>query len=129
MQPGVQYKEPKKELSSAAQETLKAIRSVLEERYVVEDKLLNLSALGLDKKLLDMGFFEGPKASSPKFFYYMLTVTDTDTVGKLFPVMMVVCSDIFTEPEKKVEFVPSISLAKNNISNGIAQVPNLVAIY
>lgn len=99
MQPGTVYKE-KKELSEEAKETLKSIRSVLEERYVVEDTLLNLSALGQDEKLVKMGFFE-----------------DTHTVGKLFPVMMVVCNDIFTEPEKKVEFVPSISLARNAISN------------
>lgn len=103
VQLGVEYKEAneaKKELSEEAKETLKAVRGLLEERYVIDDRLLNLSALGQDEKLVTMGFFE-----------------DTNTVGKLFPVMMVVCNDIFTEPEKKVQFVPSISLARNAITN------------
>lgn len=103
MEPGVEYKEKekkKKELSEEAKETLNKIRGVLEERYVVSDKLLNLSALGQDQKLVEMGFFD-----------------TTHTVGKLFPVMMVECNNIFTEPAKKVEYVPSVSLARNAISN------------
>lgn len=99
MEPGVDYTE-KKELSEEAKETLQSIRAVLEKRYVVGDKLLDLSCLGQDEKLLKMGFFE-----------------ETNTVAKLFPVMMVVCNEIFTEPEKKSEYVPSVSLAKNAICN------------
>lgn len=99
MEPGVDFTE-KKELSEEAKETLRNIRAVLEERYAVAEKVLNLSLLGQDEKLRKMGFFE-----------------ETHTVGKLFPVMMVVCNDIFTEPEKKVEFVPSVRLARNAIHN------------
>ncbi|KAI1390120.1 NTF2-like protein [Hypoxylon trugodes] len=87
-------------LSSNALEVKDQLRTVLSLRYDVEAKLLNLSALGEDNGLNQMGFFSGE--SRPE---------------KLFRALMAVCNGLFETPQQKREAVVSISLAGNNIDD------------
>ncbi|KAI2618384.1 NTF2-like protein [Hypoxylon sp. NC1633] len=89
-----------KPMSSDALQTLEQLRSVLSTRYDTGAKLLNLSTLGDDLILNQMGFFSG--GSTPE---------------KLFRALMRVCEELFKTPQQKREAVVSISLAGNNIDD------------
>ncbi|KAL3424806.1 mRNA export factor MEX67 (TAP domain-containing protein) [Phlyctema vagabunda] len=93
-------KERKEVLSAAAQETQDRLRGFLSSRYDTTLKLLNLSALGRDPLLLEMGFFEG-----------------TQTMAKLFPALMVVCDRLFKSAAEKQEAIISVMLSDNDLPN------------
>lgn len=111
MDPDHKYTEEKQELSEEAKETFAKIKGVLEGLYRPDAKLLDLTALGQNEQLINMGFFQ-----------------ETHTVSKLFPAMMVVCNQIFTKPEDKEEYVPSVLLASNAISN-VSMVSDLAETF
>lgn len=94
-------------MSSTASEIKDQLRNVLSLRYDVETKLLNLSALGEDAILNQMGFFSGE--SKPE---------------KLFRALMAVCDGLFKTAQEKRDAVSSISLAGNNI-NDVVQIMSL----
>ncbi|KAI2633768.1 hypothetical protein GGS26DRAFT_554664 [Hypomontagnella submonticulosa] len=96
-----------KGMSSTASEIKDQLRNVLSLRYDVETKLLNLSALGEDAILNQMGFFSGE--SKPE---------------KLFRALMAVCDGLFKTAQEKRDAVSSISLAGNNI-NDVVQIMSL----
>src|SRR5438105_1654534 len=81
-------------LSSTALEVKERLRGILSLRYNVEAKLLDLSALGEDPNLNQMGFFSGE--STPE---------------KMFRALMAVCDDIFKTAQAKRDAIASISLA------------------
>ncbi|POS78691.1 TAP domain-containing protein [Diaporthe helianthi] len=85
-------------LSSKAQQDKMILTTVLERRYDVNMKLLNLSALGQDPVLTDMGLFQAK-----------------DTAEKTFKVLMVICQDLFKTPEAKRTAIESVSLASNSL--------------
>jgi nuclear RNA export factor len=74
------------------------LQTVLERRYDPNTKLLNLSALGQDAVLTDMGLFQAK-----------------DTAEKTFKVLMVICQDLFKTPEAKRNAIDSVSLASNSL--------------
>ncbi|KAI5867102.1 NTF2-like protein [Durotheca rogersii] len=87
-------------MSSNALEIKEQLRSVLSVRYDVGAKLLNLSALGEDTVLNQMGVFHGQ--STPE---------------KLFRALMAVCDGLFKTSQEKRDAVVSISLSNNNIDD------------
>ncbi|KAI0432154.1 hypothetical protein F5Y09DRAFT_329856 [Xylaria sp. FL1042] len=95
------------QLSSTALEIKERLRSVLSSRYDVNTKLLNLSALGEDASLSEMGFFRGE--SSPE---------------KMFRALMAVCESLFKTAQAKRDAVVSVSLAGNNITD-VSQIMSL----
>ncbi|KAF2963439.1 hypothetical protein GQX73_g10131 [Xylaria multiplex] len=98
-------------LSSTALEIKEQLRSVLSTRYDVNTKLLNLSSLGEDPQLNQMGFFRGE--SSPE---------------KMFRALMAVCDGLFKTPQAKRDAIVSISLAGNNV-NDVLQVMSLTETF
>ncbi|KAI1188094.1 hypothetical protein F5B17DRAFT_397230 [Nemania serpens] len=94
-------------LSSTALELKEQLRGVLSSRYDVNAKLLNLSTLGEDPCLNQMGFFSGE--STPE---------------KMFRALMAVCDGLFKTAQAKRDAVTSISLAGNNI-NDVLQIMSL----
>jgi nuclear RNA export factor len=110
-EPQSQSAREKEALSNSAKETQDKIRGVLSTRYDTSLKLLNLSALGQDSGLVQMGMFDEKKR-----------------ITKLFPVLMVVCDRIFTTAEQKREAVVSITLANNELDT-IAQVTSLAQTF
>jgi nuclear RNA export factor len=86
------------EATNEVRELLKGILSV---RYNPETKLLDLSALAQDPKLLELGVVNASSSTQSKFF----------------PAMMKICDDIFQTPQAKQEAVVSISLARNDLTN------------
>lgn len=94
-------------MSSTALEIKEQLRGVLSTRYDVNTKLLNLSSLGDDPCLNQMGFFAG--GSTPE---------------KMFRALMAICDSLFKTPEAKRDAVVSISLAGNNI-NDVLQIMSL----
>lgn len=90
--------------SQAAKDTKAKMTAFLGKRYFAETKLLNLSGLGTDPDLVEMGMFNS-----------------TSTESKFFPALMKVCELSFDSPAKRKEAVESISLANN-------QLPNVAAI-
>ncbi|KAI1821749.1 hypothetical protein F4861DRAFT_517644 [Xylaria intraflava] len=98
-------------LSSAALEIKDRLRGVLSSRYDVNSKLLNLSALGEDPNLNQMGFFSGE--STPE---------------KLFRALMAVCEGLFKTAQEKRDAVVSISLANNNV-NDVQQIMSLADTF
>ena len=94
--------EKKKEgISPGAKETKERLRGVLAGRYDVDLKLLNLSSLGQDAGLLEMG----------------LGSLDGKTTSKLFPALMVVCDSLFDSWKAKRDAIVSVTLAGNALSN------------
>lgn len=87
-------------LSSDALEIKDNLRDVLSARYDVNAKLLNLSTLGDDPVLHQIGFFSG--GSKPE---------------KLFRALMAVCEGLFKSPQEKRNAVVSVSLAGNNVDD------------
>ncbi|KAI1106708.1 NTF2-like protein [Jackrogersella minutella] len=98
-------------MSATALEIKDHLRSVLSLRYDVEAKLLNLSTLGEDPGLNQMGFFSGE--SKPE---------------KLFRALMAVCEGLFKTPQEKRTAVASISLAGNNIDD-VLQIMSLTETF
>ena len=98
-------------LSSTALEIKEQLRSVLSTRYDVNAKLLNLSALGEDPALNQMGFFRGEA-----------------TPEKMFKALMAICEGLFKTPQAKRDAVVSISLAGNNI-NDVSQILSLTDTF
>ncbi|KAI0890656.1 NTF2-like protein [Annulohypoxylon maeteangense] len=98
--PGGQAPLPEANLSSSALEIKDQLRNVLSLRYNPTAKLLNLSTLGEDQILNQMGFFSGE--SKPE---------------KLFKALMAVCDGLFKTPQDKRQAVASVSLAGNNIDD------------
>lgn len=85
-------------LSNKAQQDKMILQTVLERRYDVGTKLLNLSALGQDPVLTEMGLFQAK-----------------NTAEKTFKVLMVICQELFKTPEAKRQAIESVSLAGNNL--------------
>ncbi|KAI1157194.1 hypothetical protein F4825DRAFT_401000 [Nemania diffusa] len=98
-------------LSSTALELKEQLRGVLSSRYDVDAKLLNLSTLGDDPTLNQMGFFSGE--SSPE---------------KMFRALMAVCDGLFKTAQAKRDAVVSISLAGNNV-NDVLQIMSLTDTF
>ncbi|KAI1376319.1 NTF2-like protein [Hypoxylon crocopeplum] len=98
-------------ISSTALEIKEQLRSVLSSRYDVQAKLLNLSTLGEDSNLNQMGFFTGE--SKPE---------------KLFRALMAVCDGLFKTPQQKRDAIISISLAGNNIDD-VLQIMSLADTF
>ncbi|KAI0187265.1 hypothetical protein F4808DRAFT_439978 [Astrocystis sublimbata] len=98
-------------LSSTALEIKERLQGVLSTRYDVDAKLLNLSSLGEDPILNQMGFFSGE--SSPE---------------KMFRALMAVCDGLFKTAQAKRDAVVSISLAGNNI-NDVSQILSLTDTF
>ena len=90
-------------ISSDAAEMKEQLRNVLSIRYDVEGKLLNLSTLGEDAFLQQMGFFSAD--SGP------------EKVVKMFRALMAICDGIFKTPKERREGVQSVSLSGNNIDD------------
>ncbi|KAI0395808.1 hypothetical protein F5Y17DRAFT_178335 [Xylariaceae sp. FL0594] len=98
-------------LSSDAQEIKMKLQNVLEQRYVGSARLLNLSTLGEDPTLREMGFFSGE--STPE---------------KMFRALMAVCDGFFKSAQEKRDAVVSIALAGNNITD-VGQIDSLTDTF
>ncbi|GAP85936.1 putative mRNA export factor mex67 [Rosellinia necatrix] len=98
-------------LSSTALEIKEQLRVVLSSRYDVNAKLLNLSSLGEDPSLNQMGFFSG--GSTPE---------------KMFRALMAVCDGLFKTAQAKRDAIVSISLAGNNV-NDVLQIMSLAETF
>ncbi|KAI1433630.1 hypothetical protein GGR50DRAFT_667377 [Xylaria sp. CBS 124048] len=98
-------------LSSVALEMKERLQGTLSSRYDGNAKLLNLSALGDDPILNQMGFFNGE--SSPE---------------KLFRALMAVCDGFFKTAQEKRDAVVSITLAANNIDD-VQQIMSLADTF
>ncbi|KAK7739970.1 nuclear mRNA export, poly(A)+RNA binding protein [Cytospora paraplurivora] len=85
-------------LSDKAQQDKIKLQQVLERRYNPNIKLLDLSALGQDPTLTEMGLFQAKNIAE-----------------KTFKVLMVICQDLFKTAQAKRDAIESISLAGNNI--------------
>jgi nuclear RNA export factor len=90
----------KADMSEDAKKTEDRIKGILSTRYDANLKLLNLSALGHDPGLVQMGMFDV-----------------RNRISKLFPVLMVVCDRLFTSPEQKREAIISVTLADNDLDS------------
>lgn len=88
-------------ISNEAQQSKVQLQSVLERRYDITNKLLDLSALGQDPTLIQMGIFS----------------STTGTAMKVFKVFMVICQDLFKTAQQKRDALESVSLAGNNIDS------------
>lgn len=86
--------------SQAAQETRQRLMDALFRRYDPALKLLNLSSLGKDPTLVEMGTFDS-----------------SSTTSKLFPALMVICDQRFTDAQQKRDAIQSVSLADNELRN------------
>ncbi|ROW01504.1 hypothetical protein VSDG_02288 [Cytospora chrysosperma] len=85
-------------LSDKARQDKIKLQQVLERRYNPNIKLLDLSALGQDPTLTEMGLFQAK-----------------NTAEKTFKVLMVICQDLFKTAQAKRDAIESISLAGNNV--------------
>ena len=100
--PRREHTEHKKEIISPGTAEVKdKLKAILASRYDVDLKLLNLSALGQDAGLLEMG----------------LGSLNSKTTSKLFPALMVVCDGLFDSWKAKQEAIVSVTLAGNGLSN------------
>lgn len=88
-----------------------SLKSVLSRRYSPELKLLDLSNLGRDPELVNMGMFNTASRES-----------------KFFPALMKICDTIFTTPKEKEEAIISVSLAGNALTS-IASVTSLAQTF
>lgn len=87
-------------MSQEAKKTQDKIREILSIRYDTNLKLLNLSALGKDPGLVQMGMFDAQ-----------------NRISKLFPVLMVVCDRLFVSAQQKREAIVSVTLADNELDS------------
>lgn len=102
---------PTVDRSEEAQQLATLLKNVLQSRYVVDSKMLDLSALGTHPQLQDSGFFN-----------------QDSTRAKMFPAMMKVADEQFTNRAEKRESVISVNLA-NNTLNDISMVASLAATF
>ena len=86
--------------SSKTEQTRDLIKGVLERRYNIESKFLDLSTLRQDEKLKEQAVFNVKS-----------------TAGKFFPAMMIVLERAFETPKDKDEAVLSVSLADNELTD------------
>ncbi|KAI0175712.1 NTF2-like protein [Hypoxylon sp. FL1284] len=98
-------------LSSDAAGIKENLCNVLSVRYDPNAKLLNLSALGDDAILNQIGFFSS--GSKPE---------------KLFRALMAVCDGLFKTPQEKRDAVVSVSLANNNVDD-VSQITSLAETF
>ncbi|KAL9129404.1 MAG: hypothetical protein Q9217_002135 [Psora testacea] len=89
-----------KDASSETPNTIETLKDVLSRRYNAEARLLDLSQLGDDPGLVNIGMFNA-----------------TSTESKFFPALMKVCDGIFTSSQEKEEAVASVSLANNALTD------------
>lgn len=87
-------------LSQEAKKTQERIKSILSARYDINLKLLNLSRLGQDPGLVQMGMFDAK-----------------NRISKLFPVLMVVCDRLFSSAQEKRDAILSVTLAENDLDS------------
>ena len=85
-------------MSQEAKKTQDRIREILSTRYDGNLKLLNLSGLGQDRGLVQMGMFDAK-----------------NRISKLFPVLMVVCDRLFSSAEEKRNAIVSVTLTDNDL--------------
>ena len=78
--------------------TIEVLRDVLNRRYDAEARLLNLSSIGSDPELVNIGMF-----------------SSTSRESKFFPALMKVCDGLFKSEREKEEAVVSVSLASNGL--------------
>ncbi|KAL6715921.1 nuclear mRNA export, poly(A)+RNA binding protein [Lecanora helva] len=88
------------ETAKETEDTIQILKDLLFRRYNTEMKLLDLSALGRDKALIDAGMFN-----------------TTSRESKFFPALMKVCDDNFTDVKSKEEAIVSVSLADNALTS------------
>ncbi|MCJ1451795.1 nuclear mRNA export, poly(A)+RNA binding protein [Mycoblastus sanguinarius] len=91
--------------------TIDVLKAVLSRRYNIESKLLDLSYLGNDPELVNIGMF-----------------STTSRESKFFPALMKICDSIFTTPQEKEDAITSVSLA-NNFLTSISAVTTLSQTY
>ena len=87
------------------------MKGVLSRRYDVDSKLLDLSQLGSDPELVNIGMF-----------------STTSRESKFFPALMKICDDIFTTAQQKEEAIVSVSLA-NNALPSVSSVTTLAQTF
>ena len=92
---------------SETPQTINILRSVLSRRYNPDAQLLDLSQLGTDPELVNIGMFSTASQES-----------------KFFPALMKICDSIFTTAHAKEEAIVSVSLANNALTT-IASVTTL----
>ncbi|KAI9794191.1 MAG: nuclear mRNA export, poly(A)+RNA binding protein [Peltula sp. TS41687] len=88
------------QLSQGAVETRQRLTDALLRRYDPITKLLDLSALGNDAGLAQMGIIDR-----------------SSTISKLFAALMVICNEKFSNAQQKQEAIMSVSLANNGLRN------------
>jgi nuclear RNA export factor len=98
-------------LSQEAKKTQERIMSILSARYDINLKLLNLSRLGQDPGLVQMGMFDAK-----------------NRISKLFPVLMVVCDRLFHSAQEKRDAILSVTLAENDLDS-ISNVTTLAQTF
>lgn len=86
--------------SSEAEKTKAMLRGVLERRYDLETKFLDLSALGQDEDLKASAIFDSKS-----------------TTSKFFPALMRVLELAFDSKAERDEAIESVSLARNDLEN------------
>ena len=86
--------------SSGAEKTKAMLRSVLERRYNMEAKLLDLAGLGQDEELKAQAIFDSKS-----------------TASKFFPAMMRVLELAFDTPQERDAAIESVSLSNNDLSD------------
>ena len=85
---------------SETPDTINVLKSVLSRRYNTDAKLLDLSQLGTDPELVNIGMF-----------------STTSRESKFFPALMKICDGIFPTAHAKEEAILSVSLANNTLTS------------
>ncbi|KAK4952478.1 nuclear mRNA export, poly(A)+RNA binding protein [Elasticomyces elasticus] len=96
---GGPVQEPTK-VSSEAEKTKAMLRGVLERRYDLDSRFLNLSQLAQDEELKNQHIFDSKS-----------------TASKFFPAMMRVLELSFDKPEERDAAITSVSLANNDLAD------------
>ncbi|KAF3932501.1 hypothetical protein ABW19_dt0209690 [Dactylella cylindrospora] len=102
---------PAADRSEQAQQTAVVLKNVLISRYRADAKMLDLSALASDPQLQASGFF-----------------SQESTTTKMFPALMKVADEQFTNRAEKREQVVSVNLANNNLPD-IGMVASLAVTF
>ncbi|KLU84165.1 mRNA export factor mex67 [Magnaporthiopsis poae ATCC 64411] len=97
--------------SQETQDLRSRLRDFLDRRYHADRKLLDLSAIGQDPILAEMGAFQ-----------------DKERAEKTFKALMTISEDIFPTADKKRAAVESISIAHNSIDH-VAQVFDIATTF
>ena len=86
--------------STEGADVTELLKNLIARRYNHDTKVLDLSNLGQDPELVNIGMFGS-----------------NTTTSKFFPALMKVCDSGFANEQQKTEAVPSISLAGNGLAN------------